>query len=420
MQTQNPKFDEPMFESKAFQLTQEEEEICKRARKLGVEKFAPRAHKYDNEAKFPTENYNDLHEQGFLGICIPKENGGLGASFRSYALAAAEIGRYCGSTALTWNMHVCSTLWTGSLADDLNMPDNLQKEHLKQRVLHYKRIVNDGAIYSQPFSEGGSAAAGSTPFSTVAKPVKNGWKVNGKKIFASLAGHASYYGILCTEKIINKKPSQKNTLYLAIPANQKGVKVVGDWNPLGMRGTVSRTLVFEDVFVSEEAALMPRGMYFEAARRWPHMFLTLSPTYVGLAQAAMDFTIQYLRGELPGTPPIKRRMYPTKQITVAEMQIQLEALKTLWFQSISEACVDPSATQINRAYATQYSVMEGAHKISQLAIRTCGGQAMLKSLALERILRDSRCGSLMLPWTAEICLDRLGKASLYNPGEKDQ
>ena len=420
MQTQDPKFDAPMFESKAFQLTQEEEEICKRARKLGIEKFAPRAHKYDDEAKFPTENYKDLHQQGFLGICIPKNNGGLGASFRSYALAAAEIGRYCGSTALTWNMHVCSTLWTGSLADDLNMPDNIQKEHLKQRVLHYKRIVNDGAIYSQPFSEGGSAAAGSTPFSTVAKPVKNGWKVNGKKIFASLAGHASYYGILCTEKIINKNPSQKNTLYLAIPANQKGVKVVGDWNPLGMRGTVSRTLVFEDVFVSEEAALMPRGMYFEAARRWPHMFLTLSPTYVGLAQAAMDFTIKYLRGELPGTPPIKRRMYPTKQITVAEMQIQLETLKTLWFQSISEACVDPSATQINRAYATQYSVMEGAHKISQLAIRTCGGQAMLKSLALERILRDSRCGSLMLPWTAEICLDRLGKASLYNPGEKDQ
>ena len=327
MQTQDPKFDAPMFESKAFQLTQEEEEICKRARKLGIEKFAPRAHKYDDEAKFPTENYKDLHQQGFLGICIPKENGGLGASFRSYALAAAEIGRYCGSTALTWNMHVCSTLWTGSLADDLNMPDNIQKEHLKQRVLHYKRIVNDGAIYSQPFSEGGSAAAGSTPFSTVAEPVKNGWKVNGKKIFASLAGHASYYGILCTEKIINKNPSQKNTLYLAIPANQKGVKVVGDWNPLGMRGTVSRTLVFEDVFVSEEAALMPRGMYFEAARRWPHMFLTLSPTYVGLAQAAMDFTIKYLRGELPGTPPIKRRMYPTKPITVAEKQIQLEKLK---------------------------------------------------------------------------------------------
>ena len=63
--------------------------------------------------------------------------------------------------------------------------------------------------------------------------------------------------------------------------------------------------------------------------------------------------------------------------------------------------------------------MEGSHKIAQLAIRTCGGQAMLKTLPLERIFRDSRCGSLMLPWTAEICLDRIGKTSLYNPGEKD-
>jgi alkylation response protein AidB-like acyl-CoA dehydrogenase len=54
-----------------------------------------------------------------------------------------------------------------------------------------------------------------------------------------------------------------------------------------------------------------------------------------------------------------------------------------------------------------------------LAIRTCGGQAMLKSLALERIYRDSRCGSLMLPWTAELCLDRIGREALYETGESD-
>jgi alkylation response protein AidB-like acyl-CoA dehydrogenase len=54
------------------------------------------------------------------------------------------------------------------------------------------------------------------------------------------------------------------------------------------------------------------------------------------------------------------------------------------------------------------------------ALRTCGGQAMLKSLPLERIYRDSRCGSLMLPWTAEICIDRIGREALYEPGEKDE
>ena len=175
----------------------------------------------------------------------------------------------------------------------------------------------------------------------------------------------------------------------AIPANAEGVSVVGDWNPLGMRGTISRTLIFKDVFVPKDSSLMPKGKYYEAAKRWPHMFLTLSPTYVGLAQAAIDFTIKYLRGEMPNTPPVKRRMFATKQLTVAEMQIQMENIKSIWFQSISEACVDPSPQQIKRAYATQYTVMEGAHKIAQLAIRTCGGQAMLKSLALERIFRDS-------------------------------
>ncbi len=411
--------DEPMFEAKAYKLSLEEEKICKKARYLGKEKFSKRADKFDDQASFPTENYKDLHKAGFLGICIPKKHGGLGANFRSYCLAAAEIGRYCGATALTWNMHVCSTLWTGDLANDLKMPKEILKIQNQQRKLHYKRIINEGAIYSQPFSEGGNAAAGASPFATIATPTKNGWKIKGKKIFASLSGHASYYGILCTENIKNKKPTQKNTLYLAIPANAKGVSVVGDWNPLGMRGTVSRTLIFDDVYVSKEEALMPRGMYFEAAKRWPHMFLTLSPTYVGLAQAALNFTIQYLRGEVPNTPPIIRRMFATKQIAVAEMQIQLENIKSIWFQSISEACVDPSLQQIKRAYATQFTVMEGAHKIAQLAIRTCGGQSMLKSLPLERIFRDSRCGSLMLPWTAEICLDRLGKVSLYKPGEKD-
>ena len=71
------------------------------------------------------------------------------------------------------------------------------------------------------------------------------------------------------------------------------------------------------------------------------------------------------------------------------------------------------------APAGSAGAFENANALATKAIRTCGGQAMLKSLALERIYRDSRCGSLMLPWTAEICLDRLGRESLYQPGERD-
>jgi len=410
----------PIFDPAAFRLADDEARLIDKARRFGARTLAPRAAKHDRDATFPIENFRDMHTEGLLGICVPKAEGGEGASFRTYCLAAAEFGRFCGATALSWNMHVCSTLWTGALADDLDMAASERAEHDRRRRLHYQRIVGDGAVYSQPFSEGGAAAAGAAAFGTEARPVEGGFLVTGKKIFASLSGAADYYGILCTERAEGEASSRRNTLYLAVPANASGVSVVGDWDPLGMRATVSRTLLLEDVFVAEDQMLMPRGVYFRAATSWPHMFLTLSPTYMGLAQAAYDFAVLYLRGELPGTPPVKRRMFPTKQIAVAEMHIALEQTKALWFQAVSEARADPTKSQVLRAYAAQFTVMENANAIATKAIRTCGGQAMLKSLALERIYRDSRCGSLMLPWTAEICLDRLGRESLYEAGEKDE
>jgi alkylation response protein AidB-like acyl-CoA dehydrogenase len=412
--------DAPIYDPDAFRLTRLEAELTVKAREFGQRVLAPRASKWDRDATFPTDNYRDMHREGLLGVCIPKDEGGIGAHFRAYCLTAAEIGRYCGATALTWNMHVCSTLWTGALTEDLDMDQATRDTHRRRRRIHYDRILKDGAVYSQPFSEGGAAAAGTVAFGTTAKRVDGGFLVNGKKIFASLAGHADYYGILCTEAHEGEKLSRRDTLYLGVPANAPGVTVEGEWDPLGMRGTVSRNLLFKDVFVPEDAALMPPGLYFQAASRWPHMFMTLTPTYMGLAQAAYDFTVRYLRGEQPGTPPVKRRMYPTKQIAVAQMRVMLEATKALWFQAITDARPDPTKEEMLRALAAQHSVMENANAIATLAIRTCGGQSMLKSLPLERIYRDSRCGSLMLPWTAELCLDRLGRETLYEKGETDQ
>ena len=380
-------------------------------------RFAERAERYDRDASFPFENYADLRQAGLLGLCVPERFGGKGADFKTYSLVSATLGKYCGATALTFNMHACSTLWPGVLADDLDMTPGQRDEHEQRRAVHFERVVKHGAVYAQPFSEGSAAAAGRAPFGTTAAKVEGGWVVNGKKIFASLAGAADYYVVLCTEN----KPelSMRDTLYLAVPGKAPGLAVTGDWDPLGMRGTVSRTLVFKDVFVPDEAAMMPRGVYFQAASRWPHMFTTLSPTYMGIAIAAYEFTVRYLRGEIAGMPPVKRRMYPTKQLAVAEMWIRLEQTRALFLRMLADARVDPPKDARLRAYATQFSIMENANELCRLAIRTCGGQSMLKSLPLERLYRDSRCGSLMLPWTAELCLDRIGREALYESGEAD-
>ncbi len=412
--------DAPLFDPAAFRLTEKEARLTALARELGETRFAARAARWDSEASFPTENYADLHAAGLLGVAVPEDMGGFGADYRAYMLTAAEMGRYCGATALTWNMHVCSTLWTGPLAEDLDMTEAERAAHRVRHAMHCERIVREGKVYSQPFSEGGAAAAGAAPFATRATPVEGGWRITGKKIFASLSGHADYYGVLCGEVQEDGRASRRDTMYVAVPADAPGVKVVGDWDPLGMRGTVSRTLIFDDVFVPESEALMPHGLYYQAAGRWPHMFMTLSPTYMGIAQAAFDFTVRYLRGEVPGLPPVKRRMYPTKQLAVAEMRVKLEQAKCLWFQAISEARADPSKEQVLRAYAAQNVVMETSNDLCRLAIRTCGGQSMLKTLPLERLYRDSRCGSLMLPWTAEICMDRIGRETLYETGETDE
>jgi alkylation response protein AidB-like acyl-CoA dehydrogenase len=399
-------------------LTAQQRELIDLAATLGAEKFAPRAATHDREASFPFDNYADLRAAGLLTICVPREHGGLGADFATYVMVAAEIGRHCGATALSYNMHVCSTMWAGFIADALTMTPEQRADHAANRAVHYANIVERGMVYSQPFSEGGAAAAGKAPFGTLARPVDGGYLVSGKKIFASLAGAADFYGVLCT--LDRPGATQRDSLYLAVPADAAGVQVVGDWDPLGMRGTVSRTLLLHDVFVPHTARLMPEGLYFQAAARFPHMFATLSPTYMGIAQAAYDFTVAYLRAEVPGMPPVKRRMYPTKQFAVAEMRVKLEQTRALFLQNARDAMVDPDKDTRMRLYAAHYTIMENANDIARLAIRTCGGQSMLKSLPLERLYRDSRCGSLMLPWTAELCMDRLGRECLYEAGERDE
>lgn len=402
-----------------FRLNDRQRELVELAGRLGREKFAPRAAEIDREARFPFENYADMREAGLLALCVPKEYGGMGADYETYCLVAAEIGRHCGATALTLNMHSCAMMWSGDLVDALPLTAEQRARHHAHRGRHYERVVRDGAIYAQPFSEGNAAASGRAAFETTAVKVDGGWLINGRKVFASLSGAANYYGLLCTEEKPGKDHDRRDTMYIVAPADAPGVSVVGDWDPLGMRGTVSRTLILKDVFVPEDEELMPPGVYHTAALSWPHMFMTMTPTYMGVAQAAVDFTRSYLRGEVPGMPPIKRRNIVAKQLAFGEMQIKLEQASALFRRAISEASYQPSKEQRLRAYATQYTVMEFANDICRLAIRTCGGHSMLKSLPLERLYRDSRCGALMLPWTAEICIERVGRESLYEAGETD-
>ena len=277
------------------------------------------------------------------------------------------------------------------------------------RTRHYKRVVEDGAIFAQPISEGGPGVSVGTPYGTSAKPVPGGWVISGRKIFASLAGEADYYGTACTEV---GSTDVTDTLYLAVSADSHGVKIIDDDDLVGMRGTVSRTIVFENVFVPQDDQLMPRGVYHRVTQTWPHMFLTLTPTFLGIAEAAYSFTVGYLRGKTQGNGHATRVVQPIKQFAVAEMFILLEQMRVLFDRAFKEARALPTHEQRMRAWACQYTIMEHANEICQRAIRTCGGRCLLQNMPLERYFRDARCGAVLRPWSADRCLELLGEAAL--------
>jgi len=131
--------DPPIFDPVAFRLTDAQGALLNDLSQVARTRFAARATGYDREARFPVENYADLRDAGLMAACIPRDQGGMGARYQTYSLAGAEIGRYCGATALSWNMHVCSTLWSGPLADHLDMDEGagaaLPADRAGRRVL---------------------------------------------------------------------------------------------------------------------------------------------------------------------------------------------------------------------------------------------------------------------------------------------
>jgi alkylation response protein AidB-like acyl-CoA dehydrogenase len=322
----------------------------------------------------------------------------------------AAIGAYCPMTALTFNMHTQTVLWTGIAADDLDMSDEHRAAHEAKRVELYRRILEEGAMQSQPLSEG--IAQGATRgFATTATRVEGGYLINGKKIFASLSGAATDYNITCVET------SEDEILFLAVSADDPGVEIVGDWDPLGMRGTVSRTLLFKDAFAPDSAVLLPPGIYNQLAERWSYVYMTLTPAYMGLTKAVIDFVQEYMSSEAP--PGItSRREVPQKQQGWAELQIMYERSRALFDKVCDEARVDPTPEMLRRALAASYTVMETAPEVASLAIRVCGGLSLLKSFRLEQYYRDARCGSTMLPWSAEVCLHRLGRHAIFPDDEQ--
>jgi alkylation response protein AidB-like acyl-CoA dehydrogenase len=388
-----------------------QQELIDRARRLALERFAPRAETHDRDASFPFDDYADLRAEGFLALCVPERYGGSGADYETYCLVAEQLAQGNASTSLTFNMHCLTMLMMGEIADALPMPAASRERHEKLRASKFSEVVEQGVFYGQPHSEpvergetDSKLSMGGRRFGTTARKVDGGFVLNGRKFFVSLAGAAPYFATPAIR--IGDEPWIERTLYLQVPKSAPGVTFPGEWDPMGMRGTVSLDMRLDD------AEILPAGLFGAMYNAFPHLSpLTFCATFLGLMQAAYDGAIAYLTGRMPDSPGLHTEA-AAKGPAVTEMLFALEAARALFYRAISEARVDAPADAVQRARAAVVTVHRSVDTVTQEAIRVCGGRAMLKRYPLERYARDARAGALMRPWTQEIATQQAWEAAL--------
>jgi alkylation response protein AidB-like acyl-CoA dehydrogenase len=393
------------------------QDLIARARRLAVDRFAPRAATHDRDATFPADDYADLRAEGFLGLCIPERYGGLGASYETYCLVAEQLAQGNASTSLTFNMHCLTMLMMGEIADVMPMPPSVRERHDKLRAAKYREVLERGAFYGQPHSEpveqgetDTKLSMGGRRFGTTARKVDGGYVVNGRKFFVSLAGAAPYFATPAIR--VGDEPWIERTLYLQVPKDAPGVSFPGEWDPMGMRGTVSNDMVLKDVFVADDGEVLPPGVFGAMYNTFPQLSpLTFCATFLGLMQAAYDGALAYLTGQMSGSPGLHTEA-AVKGHAVAEMLFTLEAARALYYRAIAEAGVNTPPDALQRARAAHVTVMRSAVTVTQEAIRVCGGRGLLKRYPLERYARDARAGALMRPWTQEIATQQAWESAL--------
>jgi len=394
-----------------------QQELIGLARQLAVERFAPRAEKHDREASFPFDDYDDLREAGLIALCVPERYGGLGASYETYCLVAEQLAYGNASTALTFNMHCLTMLMMGEVADAMPLSAPARDRHEKLRAQKFREVVERGVFYGQPHSEpvehgqtDTALTVGGRRFGTTARKVDGGYVVNGRKFFVSLAGAAPYFATPAIR--LGDEPWLERTLYLQVAKDTPGVTFQGDWDPMGMRATVSRDMVLENVFLPDDSEILPSGLFGAMYNAFPHLSpLTFSATFLGLTQAAYDYAIAYLTGKVPGAPALQTEA-TAKGHALAEMLFAVETARALYYRAISEARVDAPLAAVQRARAAHVTVQRSVVTVTQEAIRICGGRALLKRYPLERYARDARAGALMRPWTEDIATQQTWEFAL--------
>lgn len=358
-----------------------------------AEKFKSRATWADQKGQLPAEDIQDLKNSGLLKLCIPKSYGGWEGSLKTITEVQLELSQGSGSTALV----VAMTLHVMSHARETRLwPENI-----------YKKIAQDvsqGALINAIASEPrlGSPSRGGLP-DTTAIPKGKDLVIHGHKTWASGGKHLKH--------LLLRVRLEDTAISVWIPANTPGLHWKKTWgHGLSLRGSDSHDLILKKVQV-------PQTHILEQSPGPPNFWfaMLIAATYLGMAIAARDEAIRYALERVPTAlgKPIATLSGIQRQI--GDMDIQLQAAKSLLLQTASEWKATPKQYQRFQSKATtaKYVAVETALKVTDQALRIVGAAGLESGLAIERHFRDVRAG-LMHPPSGDLALEAIGRQALEN------
>lgn len=355
-----------------FQLSKEHEMARQLFRSFAVNEVEPLAQEIDEQERFPLETVEKMQKYGFMGIPFPKQYGGQGCDYFTYAMAVEELSKVCATTGVIVSAH---TSLCGSPLLEFGTEEQKQK--------YLTKIASGEWIGAFGLTEPG---AGTDAAGQQTKAVLDGdnYILNGSKIFITNASYADVYIVMA---MTDKSQGTKGISAFIVESTFPGFSIGKKELKMGIRGSATCELIFEDCIVPKENLLGKIGQGFKIAMKTlDGGRIGIAAQALGIAQGAIDETVKYVKERKQFGRSISQ--FQNTQFQLAEMQTKVDAARLLVYKA---ACSKDAgaAYGVDAAMAKLFAA-ETAMEVTTKAVQLHGGYGYTRDYPVERMMRDAK------------------------------
>ncbi|MCL2726698.1 MAG: acyl-CoA dehydrogenase family protein [Polyangiaceae bacterium] len=358
-----------------FSLNETQAMVQKMAREYATRVIAPVASAMDRLERFPRAELKGLAELGLMAVNVPVELGGAGAGPVAYALAMQEVARACAATAVT----MAVTNMVGEIIAAFGT--DTQKKKYCPRLASGEFVAGSFGL-SEP-------EAGSDPGGMRTTAIEDGdeWVINGQKQWITSGAYAGVIVVWARTGDREKLPGHRGISCFLVEAGTPGLKIGKAEDKMGIRGSNTVGLTFDDCRVPSSALLgQLHGGFKIAMTALDGGRIGVSSQAIGIARAALEESVQYARDRRQFDKPLFE--FQATQHKLADMQVDIDASHLL---AMRAAWLKEHGRSFSReaSMAKLYST-EMVQRVCNKAVQIHGGYGYIREFAAERHLRDAR------------------------------